>query len=495
MSFLKAADSNKSPFNNLTLTFKDKEINKSYNNDSVCKALVLARLSLMLGIVIFVLFSFIDKLILDPEAQAQVMQLRIIAISLFLATIALTFNRRIWKFYQMTMLSILLISGAILILMIMAADSSGGNYYYAGLILAIIYAHSLLRLRFIVASSATWFIVIVYEVVALKVLHIPEGIFFNNSLFIVSANFLGMFASYGIEYYMKISFWRNLMLQEKSRLLEKEHKRKTDELEDARQIQLSMIPNYIPEHPLYDISYVMKTASEVGGDYFDMIISDDGTITFAVGDATGHGAKAGVMVTAMKFLFSNYAEKMELTDFLRRADHSLRQMRLPRLYMSFVIGRIKGDLIEVSGVGMPAITMFNSSVSKICKLNLKGFPLGSQNLFEYKKHSSVISDNDTIMVMTDGMPELFNAKNETFGYDKVEREFLKSTSKSADEIVKHLTGSADEWKGNHPQQDDITLLIIKKKQKVNVKVPVNNTFVDNIRRTHSREKLINYSGE
>jgi sigma-B regulation protein RsbU (phosphoserine phosphatase) len=49
----------------------------------------------------------------------------------------------------------------------------------------------------------------------------------------------------------------------------------------------------------------MDTATEVGGDYYDFHVSEDGTMTLAIGDATGHGVKAGIMVTAAKILFSN----------------------------------------------------------------------------------------------------------------------------------------------------------------------------------------------
>jgi len=476
MVFQMQNDECKSQLNPFTLSFRDRGLNVLYARDYIYRSLNFGRVSLFLAIAIYMLFSFLDSYIMPSDAANRIMIFRLVGVGYFIIGIALTYYRKVQKYYQLLMIGIMLTGGGNIIFMIMVSEQSGGYFYYAGLLLAIIYAHSLLRLRFIAAAFSTWILIIAYAVTAISSGITPEGIFVSNMFFLVSANILGMFASYGIEYYMRMSFLRNLMLQEKTKLLEAEHKRKSKELEDARLIQLSMLPKNIPEHPLYDISFIMKTASEVGGDFYDLLISEDGTITFAVGDATGHGAKAGAMVTAMKFLFSNYAKDMDIVDFLKKADHSLRQMRLPRLFMSFTIGRIKGDTLEVAGVGMPALTMFNSSANKLCKLSLKGFPLGSQNDFEYKKHSTTISENDVLFVMTDGLPELFNSKKETIGYEKVERTFLSSAVYKSEEIIGRFLDMAEEWRKDYPLQDDITLLVIKRKEKKHAVVLVDSDF-------------------
>jgi hypothetical protein len=476
MRFLQDLEIFKSPLNPVTLSFNDRILNRIYTSDHVKKALVVSRLSLMLGIVIFILFSFLDEHIMTEDNAAAIMNLRIIIITMFLGTIALSYNRKVKRYYQTLMVTILILGGGILILMIMASEPSGGNFYYASIILATIYAHSLLRLRFIVATIATWSVIIAYLIVAAFVIDTSRGVLLNNTLFLISANFLGMFASYGIEYYMRMSFWRNYMLQEKSRLLETEYKRKSKELEDARLLQLSMIPKDFPSHPVYDISFIMKPATEIGGDFYDLIQHDDGTITFAVGDATGHGAKAGAMVTAMKILFSSYAEKMDIVDFMIKADRILKNLRLPHLYMSFSIGRLQGDRLEITGVGMPAVTMYSDEEKKMCKLSLKGFPLGSRTDFRYKKKSLILQENDVLLIMTDGLPELFNKEKETLGYEAVEKEFQNSADNSSGEIITRLLQKSEEWMGEYPQQDDITLFVIKRKalkeEKV-ISIPVN----------------------
>src|SRR5581483_1809444 len=73
--------------------------------------------------------------------------------------------------------------------------------------------------------------------------------------------------------------------------IEAENEQRAKELEEARQLQLSMLPKAVPQLPHWEIAALMQTATEVGGDYYDFHLSGDGTLTISVGDATGHGLK------------------------------------------------------------------------------------------------------------------------------------------------------------------------------------------------------------
>ncbi len=86
----------------------------------------------------------------------------------------------------------------------------------------------------------------------------------------------------------------------RQRLLEAENARKSGELEAGRALQLSMLPPVLPEVGGLELAVAMSTASEVGGDYYDFRPAPDGSLIVAVGDATGHGVAAGILVTAVK---------------------------------------------------------------------------------------------------------------------------------------------------------------------------------------------------
>ena len=114
-------------------------------------------------------------------------------------------------------------------------------------------------------------------------------------------------------------------------LLEVENTRKTEELEEARELQMSMLPQAAPQLPHLDIAFEMRPATEVGGDYYDYNLTENGQLTIAVGDATGHGTNAGLVVSAVKSLFKTSPPGAENLETLERISQGVMSMNLKRL--------------------------------------------------------------------------------------------------------------------------------------------------------------------
>ena len=128
--------------------------------------------------------------------------------------------------------------------------------------------------------------------------------------------------------------------------LEAEHARKTQELEEARRFQLSLLPRGLPERDDLEIAVLMKTATEVGGDYYDFRESANGSLTLAVGDATGHGATAGTMVTAIKSLFMASGAELDPGGFLSAAAGAVQRMELGRNGNGSCAGPFRGQEVD-----------------------------------------------------------------------------------------------------------------------------------------------------
>ena len=140
---------------------------------------------------------------------------------------------------------------------------------------------------------------------------------------------------------VKILSEKTLRQELKQAKLEAENKRKSQELEKARELQLSMLPEKIPEIPSAEIAVYMKTATEVGGDYYDFVLNSDDTLTVAFGDATGHGMQAGSVVTATKSLFKSLANLEDPVQIQRQISEPLRLMGFNRLVMAMIIAKLK----------------------------------------------------------------------------------------------------------------------------------------------------------
>ena len=247
------------------------------------------------------------------------------------------------------------------------------------------------------------------------------------------------------------------------RLLEADNERKTKELEEARILQLSMLPSSIPEISNLDIAVYMKTATEVGGDYYDFALAPDGTLTVALGDATGHGAKAGTMVVAAKSLFCAFSDTPNLLEIFEKLTGSIKQLNMHSMYMSLTLLRVKGNSVAAASAGMPSPLVYRAASKTVEEITLKGMPLGAFHNFPYKLREFTLSKGDTVIMMSDGLPELFNAKKEMFGYSCVTGIINEIGNRTPGEIIKYLAEKGEEWLGQKAQDDDVTFVVLKMK--------------------------------
>jgi len=246
-------------------------------------------------------------------------------------------------------------------------------------------------------------------------------------------------------------------------IIQAENDRKTSELEEARELQLSMLPKELPNHPNLDIAVYMKTATEVGGDYYDFLVGMDKTLTAVIGDATGHGMKAGTMVTITKSLFDSLASSENILETFDRISKVIKGMEIRQLSMCLMMLKIKGDQLFISSAAMPPALIYRKKKKIVEEIFMKGMPLGAINNFPYPLKESYIEKGDTILLMSDGLPELSNANEEMYGYDRTKTEFCSVGEKEPEEIVDHLKNSASQWANGNTPDDDVTFVVIKMK--------------------------------
>jgi serine phosphatase RsbU (regulator of sigma subunit) len=245
------------------------------------------------------------------------------------------------------------------------------------------------------------------------------------------------------------------------KLLAAENERKTQELEEARALQLSMLPKKIPQPREWDIAVYMDTATEVGGDYYDFSRAKDGTLTVALGDATGHGMKAGIMVATAKSYFHTLANDFDNLDMLRRMSAGIRNMELKMLYMGMMFLKLDPKKARLVAAGMPPALLYRNSTNTVEPIVLKGLPLGSQVDYPYEEEDFNFEPGDVLLLYTDGLQERFNNDREQFGMDRIKDSLFNNADQPASDIITQLTQRAEQWCDGVPQEDDITIVAIK----------------------------------
>lgn len=289
-----------------------------------------------------------------------------------------------------------------------------------------------------------------------------EGILFSFTLNPISeeaAKVLNRFASVFGQTYRR---YLDLQTAEAQNIIiQAENERKSEELEEARQLQLAMLPKELPILQNLEIAVYMQTATEVGGDYYDFHVGNDGTLTAVVGDATGHGMKAGTMVTITKSLFDTLASEENILDSFSKISSIIKGMKFRHLSMCLTMLKIKEKRMIFSSAAMPPIMIFRKGIKKVEEINLKGMPLGTFKDFPYQQAELELNSNDVILLMSDGFPELLNSNNEMFGYERTQNLFKELATESAEKIISKLKEECSKWIKEKDLIDDVTFVVIK----------------------------------
>lgn len=249
-----------------------------------------------------------------------------------------------------------------------------------------------------------------------------------------------------------------------TRILEIENQRKTSELDEARKLQLSMLPKEMPENEFFDITSFMETAQEVGGDYYDFRLSENGTLNIALGDATGHGMKAGILVATTKSYFQTISDlENKNVAILKKISSGIRNMSLRFMFMGLTLVSIKKHSLLLTSAGMPPSLLFRKKEGDIEEIIIKSMPLGSVVDFPYEEKSFDMNKGDVLLLMSDGLIELFNQKREQLGMERVKTVLKENANLTPEDISHKITGLMKQWLGDKKTEDDVTFMILKAK--------------------------------
>lgn len=244
------------------------------------------------------------------------------------------------------------------------------------------------------------------------------------------------------------------------RLMSVEYERKSVELEDARRFQLSMLPKEVPQHDAYGVAVFIQTATEVGGDYYDFHLVDD-VLSVTIGDATGHGAKAGTMVTVVKTLFAAFTGSTSPSAFLGSAAETIKRMELGRMAMALTLARFEGRRLTLAAAGMPPALVHHRATGEVEELAHSATPLGTLGT-EYSETSIDLASGDTVLFMTDGFPELMNDAGQQLGYTATVDAFAAAaTGATANDVIASLAATARRFHGDAPPNDDVTFVVVR----------------------------------
>ena len=239
------------------------------------------------------------------------------------------------------------------------------------------------------------------------------------------------------------------------------------ELKIAHDIQMSMLPKTYPAFPDrsdVDIYGQLTPAKAVGGDLYDFFIRDD-KLFFCIGDVSGKGVPASLVMAVTRSLFRNISAYTQETEQIAMAlNDSLSNNNETNMFVTLFIGVLdltSGHLSYSNAAHNPPLLLAGEQVSLLpCDANI---PAGVIYSWEYTEQHIQLNGGDTIFLYTDGLNEAEDINRNQFGMDRVLQVGKTSINNPAN-LIKAMTTAVQLFVGEAEQSDDLTMLAIQYKQ-------------------------------
>ncbi len=171
------------------------------------------------------------------------------------------------------------------------------------------------------------------------------------------------------------------------------------------------------------------------------------------------------MVTATKSLFNAFADDTNIPQIFEQTSLALKKRNLRGLYMAMAMIKIKGGNMTISAAGMPSALIYREATKQVEEIAIRAMPLGSMSSFPYKQQELNLLVGDTVVLMSDGFPETFNEQGEILDYGKAKTVLKEIAQASPQEIINRFIEVGEQWAGVRPQDDDVTFVVLKVKDK------------------------------
>ena len=248
-----------------------------------------------------------------------------------------------------------------------------------------------------------------------------------------------------------------------------EKKRLDQDLEIARDIQRILLPAEAPAINGFQISGINVPARQVSGDYFDYIRVDDERLGVAIADVSGKGIPASlIMAICRSVLRAEAARNPSPADVLRKVNRQLYPDIKEDMFISiaYLILDHERNGITLARGGHDAPLLYKQQSQSVTPIKSPGMVVGidSGNVFDRitSDFAVPLERDDCLILYTDGVTEALNAEGDEFGLERTTESVRASASDGAQAIVRRIIDDVRNFAGSQPQNDDITLIAIRK---------------------------------
>jgi predicted ester cyclase len=233
------------------------------------------------------------------------------------------------------------------------------------------------------------------------------------------------------------------------------------ELRLARSIQRASLPEEVPQLEGWQISPFYRPAREVGGDFYDFFELEDGRLGLVVGDATGHGVPAALVMASARSMLRAVAQASDSPgDVLRRVNDPLATDIPPNMFVTcfYAILDPESGSLTYANAGHDLPYLYRNSAAE--ELRARGMPLGLMPGMGYEEKQTILEAGEAALLYSDGLVEAHDPEGEMFGFPRLRALVAEHGEQRSlgDFLLEELHSFVGEsWE----QEDDITLLTLR----------------------------------
>jgi sigma-B regulation protein RsbU (phosphoserine phosphatase) len=233
-------------------------------------------------------------------------------------------------------------------------------------------------------------------------------------------------------------------------------------LREAAEIQASLLPDIAPSFPPFEMAQKSHPAEEVGGDFFDYrnVLAEE-TLGIAIGDASGHGLPAALLVRDVVIGLRMGLEKdLRIRAVFQRLNRVIHESTLSSKFISVFYGELDKDgTISYVNAGHPSPLLI--SEESIERLNVGGTVIGPLPDVRFKRGLAALLPGACLVMCTDGILERRNVSDEFYGENRLVETVRRNLGRPAQDILNAVFKECETFGGTRPFDDDATLVIVK----------------------------------
>jgi serine phosphatase RsbU (regulator of sigma subunit) len=248
--------------------------------------------------------------------------------------------------------------------------------------------------------------------------------------------------------------------------IQNHNKKMEAELATAHNMQMGLMPKESPDLNGFRISGFCRPATEVGGDFFQYYPMENGRLSIAMADVTGHGMEAAIPTVLFSGILDNQMESaVAPEDLFGRLNRSLCRNLDARTFVCCTFGEINPEesSMRVVNGGCPYPYHFKNSTQSTEEIILDALPLGLREKSQYEISDRKLEKGDRVVFCSDGIVEVHDESENMFGFDRTRDTInrLSANNLTANEIVNGILEEVDSFRGSADQDDDQTIVVVE----------------------------------